>query len=158
MNPCQWLLLVCLAAACAVRAGDQPPAGNAAPPEQRDGRALLPVDTYVDGEGWQSGLGYKEMERYVKRLGVLCSERLPGLVQGIGAGKSGVLLLVTFKAQRSFYMARENTEQFMSAIVGDLERMPEPVAAVVHVKCEKTEIIRAYRSRSSGKTQVDFLL
>ena len=124
--------------------------------EDRKERRSPPVDTYVNREGWQSGIGYKEMERYVKRLSHVCSKRLPGMVFGIAGGKRGILLQVTFRAQRSFYMARENTEEFLKAIVADLERMPEPVAAAVYVTHNKREIIRA--ERKGKKIVVKFLL
>ena len=114
------------------------------------------VETFLNPKEWQSGIGYKEMQRYLKRLAHLCEDRIPGLVNGIAAGKRGVLLNVTFKGQKSFYMARENTEEFLTAIIGDLEKMPEPVAPAVYVTHNKHTIITAIKK--NGKVKVKFLL
>ncbi len=114
------------------------------------------VATYLKREEWQSGVGYKEMQRYVKRLAHLCEDRMPGLVNGIAAGKRGILLNVSFKGQKSFYMARENTEEFLSAIIGDLEKMPEQVALSVYVMHNRVNIISAIKT--NGKVKVKFLL
>ena len=114
------------------------------------------VETFLNREGWQSGVGYKEMQRYLNRLAHLCEDRLPGLVNGIAGGKRGILLNVTFKGQKSFYMARENTEEFLAAIIGDLEKMPEPVALAVYVMHNKKNIISAIKEK--GKIKVKFLL
>jgi len=114
------------------------------------------VKTYLKREEWQSGVGYKEMQRYIKRLAHLCEDRMPGLVNGIAGGKRGILLNVSFKGQKSFYMARENTEEFLSAIIGDLEKMPEPVALSVYVMHNKVNIISA--TKTNGKVKVKFLL
>ena len=114
------------------------------------------VETFLNKEGWQSGIGYKEMQRYLKRLAHLCEDRIPGLVNGVAGGKRGILLNVTFKGQKSFYMARENTEEFLTAIIGDLEKMPEPVALAVYVTHNKHNIISAIKK--GGKVKVKFLL
>jgi len=114
------------------------------------------VETFLNREGWQSGVGYKEMQRYLKRLAHLCEDRVPGLVNGIAGGKRGILMNVTFKGQKSFYMARENTEEFLTAIIGDLEKMPEPVALSVYVMHNKRNIITAIKE--NGKTKIKFLL
>ena len=114
------------------------------------------VETFLNREGWQSGAGYKEMQRYLKRLAHLCEDRIPGLVNGVAGGKRGILLNVTFKGQKSFYMARENTEEFLRAIIGDLEKMPEPVALAVYVTHNKHNIISAIKE--GGKIKVKFLL
>jgi hypothetical protein len=114
------------------------------------------VETFLNREGWQSGVGYKEMQRYIKRLAHLCEDRMPGLVNGVAGGKRGILLNVTFKGQKSFYMARENTEEFLTAIIGDLEKMPEPVALSVYVTHNKHNIISAIKK--GGKVKVKFLL
>ncbi|NLF40515.1 hypothetical protein GX586_13810 [bacterium] len=126
--------------------------------EERQDRKIPPVDTYVDREGWQSGIGFKEMEKYVTRLGQICSERVPGLVYGIAGGKKGILLNCTDKGQRGFYMAKENTEQFLTAIVQDLMKLPEPVAPFAVMNCRGKPIVQATYSRSSGKVEVKFLL
>ena len=114
------------------------------------------VETFLNKEGWQSGVGYKEMQRYLKRLAHLCEDRMPGLVNGIAGGKRGILLNVTFKGQKSFYMARENTEEFLSAIIGDLEKMPEGVALDAFIVHNKKTIISA--KKKNGKVKVKFLL
>ena len=114
------------------------------------------IETFLKREEWQSGVGYKEMQRYIKRLAHLCEDRMPGLINGIAGGKRGILLNVSFKGQKNFYMARENTEEFLSAIIGDLERMPEPVALSVYVTHNKRNIISAIKK--SGRIKVKFLL
>jgi len=114
------------------------------------------VETFLNREGWQSGVGYKEMQRYIKRLAHLCQDRMPGLVNGVAGGKRGILLNVSFKGQKNFYMARENTEDFLSAIIGDLEKMPEPVALSVYVTHNKRNIISAIKK--NGRIKVKFLL
>ena len=114
------------------------------------------VETYLKREEWQSGIGYKEMQRYIKRLAHLCEDRMPGLVNGIAGGKRGILLNVSFKGQKSFYMARENTEEFLGAIIVDLEKMPEPVALSVYVTHNKRNIISAIKK--NGRIKVKFLL
>ena len=96
------------------------------------------------------------MQRYIKRLAHLCEDRMPGLINGIAGGKRGILLNVSFKGQKSFYMARENTEEFLGAIIGDLEKMPEPVALSVYVMHNRVNIISAIKK--GGKTKVKFLL
>ena len=114
------------------------------------------VETFLNREGWQSGVGYKEMQRYIKRLAHLCEDRMPGLINGIAGGKRGILLNVSFKGQKSFYMARENTEEFLGAIIVDLEKMPEPVALSVYVTHNKRNIISAIKK--NGRIKVKFLL
>jgi len=114
------------------------------------------VETFLNKEGWQSGVGYKEMQRYLERLAHLCEDRMPGLVNGIAGGKRGLLLNVTFKGQKSFYMAKENTEEFLTAMIGDLEKMPEPVALDVYIIHNKKTIISAIKK--NGKVKVKFLL
>jgi len=114
------------------------------------------VKTFLNREGWQSGVGYKEMQRYLKRLAHLCEDRIPGLVNGVAGGKRGILLNVTFKGQKSFYMARENTKEFLTAIIGDLEKMPEPVVLAVYIVHNKRNIISAIKK--GGKVKVKFLL
>jgi len=114
------------------------------------------VETFLNKEEWQSGVGYKEMQRYLNRLAHLCEDRMPGLVNGIAGGKRGILLNVTFKGQKSFYMARENTEEFLTAIIGDLEKMPEGVTRDVFIIHNKKTIISAMKK--NGKVKVKFLL
>jgi hypothetical protein len=126
--------------------------------EDRRNKRSPPVDTYVDREGWQSGVGYRAMEKYVIRLSHLCRERLPGMVAGIAGGKKGILLSVTFKAKRNFYLAQENTKEFLTAIVEDLEKLPEPVAAQVHVTHNGKQIISAIRPRKGKDVKVKYLL
>jgi len=114
------------------------------------------VKIYIAREGWQTNFGFREMQKYLKTLAEICSDRIPKLVYGIAAGKNGIMMQVSFKAQRKFYGARENTEEFLSAIVGDLEKMPEPIAPEVRMTCNGKEIIKAYRS--GDKIKVKFLL
>ena len=124
--------------------------------EQLRDRRMQPVETYVDQEGWQSGIGYRSMEHYLKRLARVCRERLPGMVVGIAGGKKGILLKVTFKAKRNFYLAQENTKELLTAIVKDLEKLPEPVAGQVIVTHNGQQIISAIRKGKEIK--VDYLL
>ena len=124
--------------------------------EQRRDKRSPPVEAFVDSEGWQSGVGYKAMEQYVKRLSLLCRERLPGMVTGVAGGKKGILLQVTFKAKRNFYLAQENTKEFLTAIVKDLEKLPEPVAAQVIMNHNGQQIISAERKGKDVK--VNYLL
>jgi hypothetical protein len=126
--------------------------------EDRRDKRSPPVDTFVDREGWQSGVGYRAMEKYVIRLSHLCRERLPGMVAGIAGGKKGILLSVTFKAKRNFYLAQENTKEFLTAIVEDLEKLPEPVAAQVYVTHNGKQIISAMRPRKGKDVKVKYLL
>jgi hypothetical protein len=126
--------------------------------EDRRNKRSPPVDTYVDREGWQSGVGYRAMENYVTRLSHLCRERLPGMVTGIAGGKKGILLSVTFKAKRNFYLAQENTKEFLTAIVEDLEKLPEPVAAQVYVTHNGKQIISAIRPKKGKDVKVKYLL
>jgi len=112
-------------------------------PGRRD-RELKPIETFVDKEGWQSSAGYKGMEHYVARMADTLGKKIPGYILGIGGGKKGVLLLVSLKAKRNFFLAQENTREFLTAIVQDLLRcMPEPVAPVVTMRCGDKDIIRA---------------
>lgn len=126
--------------------------------EDRRDKRSPPVDTYVAREGWQSGVGYRAMENYVTRLSNLCRERLPGMVAGIAGGKKGILLSVTFKAKRNFYLAQENTKEFLTAIVEDLEKLPEPVAAQVYVTHNGKQIISAMRPKRGKDVKVKYLL
>jgi len=120
-----------------------PAAATAGVPARRD-REQAPIETYVEKEGWQSGVGYKGMQHYLERMADALGKKIPGYVIGIAGGKKGVLLIVTAKAKRNFFLAQENTHEFLSAIVNDLmTRMPEPVAPVVTVKFEDKEIIHA---------------
>jgi hypothetical protein len=130
-------------ASAAVTPAAARPAVPAGMPSRRD-RELPPIETYVEKEGWQSGIGYKGMQHYLERMSDSLSKKIPGYILGIAGGKKGVLLIVTAKAKRNFFLAQENTHEFLSAIVNDLmTRMPEPVAPVVTVKYEDKEIIRA---------------
>jgi hypothetical protein len=119
-------------------------------------RRIPGIELYVDREGWQSGIGYRAMQDYVQRLANVCREQLPGLVRGIAGGKRGILLQVTFKGQRKLYFARQNTEEFLTAIVKDLATLPEPVALGVHVTHNQKEIIRA--EHTGREVKVTFLL
>lgn len=133
--------------------GTPPPPAGAAPAAPRRSPA---VETYVDRDGWQSGVGMRGMEHYVERLASHLQKNIPGLIAGVAGGKRGILLLATFRGQRNFYRAQENTEQFLKAIVDDLAtRLPEPVAPVVTVKYQGTDIIIAERVR--GEVRVRFL-
>ncbi|MCX7846892.1 MAG: hypothetical protein N2595_02515 [bacterium] len=114
------------------------------------------IETYVEREGWQSGVGLRGMEHYVQRLANHLNKNIPGLIAGVAGGKRGILLIATYRGRRNFYRARENTEQFLKAIVDDLAtRLPEPVAPQVVVRYEGTDIIVAMRVR--GKVHVKFL-
>lgn len=114
--------------------------------------------TYVDKNGWQSDLGRVAMEKYIERLLYLCQQRLPGMVTGIAGGKKGILLSVTFKAKRNFYLAQENTKDFLTAIVEDLEKLPEPVVAQVYITNNGQQIISAMRPRQGQPVKVKYLL
>ncbi len=114
------------------------------------------VKIYIAREGWQTSIGFREMQKYLKTLAEICNDRIPRLVYGIAGGKNGIMMQISLKAQRKFYGARENTEEFLSAIVRDLERMPEPIAPEVRMTCSGKEIIKAYRS--GDKIKVKFLL
>jgi len=125
-------------------------------PGRRD-REIKPIETFVDKEGWQSGVGYKGMEHYVARMADTLSKKIPGYIIGIGGGKKGILLLVSFKAKRNFFLAQENTREFLTAIVKDLlQSMPEPVAPVVTLRCGDKDIIRA--EWVGDKVDVKYLL
>ena len=114
------------------------------------------VKIYIAKEGWQTNIGFREMQKYLKTLAELCNDRIPRLIYGIAAGKNGIMLQVSYKAQRKFYGARENTEDFLSEIVRDLEKMPEPIAPEATMTCNGKEIVKAYRS--GDKIKVKFLL
>jgi hypothetical protein len=123
----------------------------------RRDRELKPVETFVDKEGWQSGAGYKGMEHYVERMADTLGKKIPGYILGIGGGKKGILLIVSMKAKRNFYLAQENTREFLTAIVKDLlQRMPEPVAPVVTMRCGTKDIMRA--EWVGDKVEVKYLL
>ena len=140
-----------VSSAMVARAGMPP--GAMQPGQQK----IMPIEVYVDREGWQSGIGYKGMVHYTERLSNHLSKNLPGYIEGIAGGKKGILLMVSFKAQRNFYLAQENTKEFLSAIVEDLaQRMPEPVAPLVTVTHNGKEIIRA--ERVGTEVTVKFLL
>ncbi len=114
------------------------------------------VKIYIAREGWQTNVGFREMQKYLKTLAEVCNNRIPRLIRGIAAGKNGIMMQISFKAQKKFYGARENTEEFLSSIVGDLEKMPEPIAPQVTMTCNGKEIVKAYRS--GDKIKVKFLL
>jgi len=123
-----------------------------APPARR----AAGVEIYVDREGWQSGIGLRGMEHYVQRLANHVQKNIPGLIAGVAGGKRGILLITTFRGRRNFYRAKENTEQFLKAIVNDLAtRLPEPVAAQVIVRYNGADIIIA--ERVQGEVRVKFL-
>jgi hypothetical protein len=126
--------------------------------EDRRSKRTPAVEKFVSREGWQSGVGYRAMEKYVTRLSYLCRERMPGMVVGIAGGKKGILLSVTFKAKRNFFLAQENTKDFLTAIVEDLEKLPEPVSAQVFVSQEGKQIISAMRPRKGKDVKVKYLL
>jgi len=146
---CVWLTLTVGALAVETNTAAQIPG-------RRD-RELAPIETFVDKEGWQSSAGYKGMEHYVTRMADTLGKKIPGYIVGIGGGKKGVLLIVSFKAKRNFYLAQENTREFLTAIVKDLLKcMPEPVAPVVTMRCGDKEIIRA--EWVGDKVDVKYLL
>lgn len=128
---------------------------TSAPPTSPSRRSAA-VETYVDREGWQSGVGLRGMEHYVERLANHVQKNIPGLIAGVAGGKRGILLITTYRGRRNFYRAKENTEQFLKAIVNDLAtRLPEPVAAQVIVRYNGADIIIAERVR--GEVRVKFL-
>lgn len=146
---CVWLLLTGSALAAETNMAEQLPG-------RRD-REFKPVETFVDKEGWQSSAGYKGMEHYVTRMADTLGKKIPGYIVGIGGGKKGVLLIVSFKAKRNFFMAQDNTREFLTAIVKDLMKcMPEPVAPVVTLRCGDQDIIRA--EWVGDKVDVKYLL
>ncbi len=114
------------------------------------------VKIYIAREGWQTNIGFREMQKYLKTLAEVCNDRIPRLIRGIDAGKNGIMMQISFKAQKKFYGARENTEEFLASIVGDLEKMPEPIAPQATMTYNGKEIIKAYRS--GDKIKVKFLL
>ena len=114
------------------------------------------VKIYIAREGWQTNIGFREMQKYLKTLAEVCNTRIPRLIRGIAAGKNGIMMQISFKAQKKFYGARENTEEFLASIVADLEKMPEPIAPQATMTYNGKEIIKAYRS--GDKIKVKFLL
>ena len=114
------------------------------------------VKIYIAREGWQTNIGFREMQKYLKTLAEVCNSRIPRLIRGIAAGKNGIMLQISFKAQKKFYGARENAEEFLAEIVKDLEKMPEPINPEVRMTYNGKEIIKAYRS--GDKIKVKFLL
>lgn len=150
------LIILCCVVWCAAFAS----ADDAAEPRRharRERAAALDVtiETYVDNEGWQTGVGYREMQRYIQRLAIICEENLQGIVLGVAGGKRGVLLRVSPQRKVNLTYARENTEEFLTAIVNDLAAFPEPVATTVHVVADGNEIIRA--EKRGDRVRVRFL-
>ena len=132
---------------------------NAAPKDlkkEREDEEHDNVKIYIAREGWQTNIGFREMQKYLKTLAEVCNDRIPRLIRGIAAGKNGIMMQISFKAQKKFYGARENTEEFLASIVSDLEKMPEPINPEVRMTCNGKEIIKAYRS--GEKIKVKFLL
>ena len=95
------------------------------------------------------------MQDYVERLKKVFSIRLSGLIEKVAGGKKGILLVVSDKAKRNFFLAQENTSQLLSAIVDDLDTMPEPVLLQVTVNYRNVPIIVCYRE--NGENKVEFL-
>jgi len=124
--------------------------------KERDDQKHDNVKIYIAKEGWQTNIGFREMQKYLKTLAEICNNRIPNLIRGIAAGKNGIMMQISFKAQKKFYGARENTEEFLTSIVGDLEKMPEPITPEVRMTCNGKEIIKAFRS--GDKIKVKFLL
>lgn len=136
------LILVCASCMTAFCADD---AAKKRMQERRgEVNELLPaMKTYVDKEGWQTGTGYRQMQQYVKRLAILCENNLKGLIVGIAGGKRGILLRATPKAKINLLKAKENTKEFLTAIVNDLAQFSEPVAPVVYVTIKGDVVAQA---------------
>ena len=113
------------------------------------------VETYTDTVGWETADGYAVMQDYVARLKKVFETRLTGLIDKVAGGKKGILLVVTDKAKRNFFLAQENTSQLLNAIVDDLDTMPEPVLLQVTVNYRNVPIIACYRE--NGENKVEFL-
>ena len=113
------------------------------------------IETYTDTVGWETANGYAVMQDYVERLKKVFSIRLSGLIEKVAGGKKGILLVVSDKAKRNFFLAQENTSQLLSAIVDDLDTMPEPVLLQVTVNYRNVPIIVCYRE--NGENKVEFL-
>lgn len=123
--------------------------------ERRSARDTKGVETYTDRIGWTTSDGFSVMENYVARLKRVCEERLPGRIDKIAGGKKGILLIIPAKTKKSFFLAQENTAQFLRAIVQDLRTMPEPVLLQVTVNYRGVPIIAAYQQE--GEIKVEFL-
>lgn len=113
------------------------------------------VETYTDTVGWETADGYAVMQDYVARLKKVFETRLTGLIDKVAGGKKGILLVVTDKAKRNFFLAQENTSQLLNAIVDDLDTMPEPVLLQVTVNYRGVPIIVAFRE--NGENKVEYL-
>ena len=113
------------------------------------------IETYTDTVGWETANGYAVMQDYVERLKKVFSIRLSGLIEKVAGGKKGILLVVSDKAKRNFFLAQENTSQLLSAIVDDLDTMPEPILLQVTVNYRNVPIIVCYRE--NGENKVEFL-
>ena len=113
------------------------------------------IETYTDTVGWETANGYAVMQDYVARLKKVFETRLPGLIDKVAGGKKGILLVVTDKAKRNFFLAQENASQLLEAIVDDLDTMPEPVLLQVTVNYRNVPIIACYRE--NGENKVEFL-
>ena len=111
------------------------------------------IETYTDTVGWETANGYAVMQDYVERLKKVFSIRLSGLIEKVAGGKKGILLVVSDKAKRNFFLAQENTSQLLSAIVDDLDTMPEPVLLQVTVNYRNVPIIVCYRENGENCKQ-----
>ncbi|MBR5902528.1 hypothetical protein IKZ40_09355 [bacterium] len=113
------------------------------------------IETYTDTVGWETADGYAVMQDYVARLKKVFETRLTGLIEKVAGGKKGILLVVTDKAKRNFFLAQENTSQLLNAIVDDLDTMPEPILLQVTVNYRNVPIIVAFRE--NGENKVEYL-
>ncbi len=113
------------------------------------------IETYTDTVGWETANGFAVMQDYVARLKKVFETRMPGLIDKVAGGKKGILLVVTDKAKRNFFLAQENASQLLEAIVDDLDTMPEPVLLQVTVNYRNVPIIACYRE--NGENKVEYL-
>lgn len=113
------------------------------------------VETYTDRVGWETADGFAVMDDYVNRLKKVFETRMSGLVEKVAGGKKGILLVVSDKAKRNFFLAQENTSELLCAIVGDLKTMPEPILLQVTVNYRGVPIIVAYSEK--GEIKVEYL-
>ena len=122
---------------------------------KKSDRETKGIETYTDTVGWETANGFAVMEDYVARLKKVFETRMPGLIDKVAGGKKGILLVVTDKAKRNFFLAQENASQLLKAIVDDLDTMPEPVLLQCTVNYRNVPIIACYRE--NGENKVEYL-
>ena len=115
----------------------------------------LGIEIHIEGEEWKTARGFQAAKEYANRLAVICSENISGLISGIAIGKRGIVLITNDRARRAFYLAQENTQEFLRAIVGDILKLPEPMAPAVVVRYGNSNMIAAYFK--DNEIKVDYL-